>query len=71
MTDLQKRILGSVLSAAVSAAVVYLAPEYQGAALALFAAVMGALHIPRPGDVPKADLVKAASEALSAPPSVK
>lgn len=59
MSDLQKRILGSVLSAAVSAA------------LALFAAVMGALHIPRPGDVSKADLAKAATEALQAPPSVR
>jgi hypothetical protein len=50
MSDFQKRVLGSVLSAAFSAGVAYLAPEYQGAALALFASAMTALHIPRPGD---------------------
>ncbi len=54
MSALQKRILGSVLSAAVTAAVAFLAPEYQSAALAAFAAAMTALHIPRPGDAPKA-----------------
>lgn len=54
MTALQKRILGSVLSAVVSAGVAFLAPEYQDAAIALFSAAMAALHIPRPGDVPKA-----------------
>jgi hypothetical protein len=54
MSALQKRILGSVLSAAVSAAVAYLRPEYQAAALTLFASAMAALHIPRPGDAPKA-----------------
>jgi hypothetical protein len=54
MSAFQKRVLGSVLSAAVSAAVAFLAPEYQGAALALFASAMSALHIPRPGDAPKA-----------------
>jgi hypothetical protein len=51
MSPTQKRVLGSVLSAAVSAGIAFLAPEYQGAALALFAAAMSALHIPRPGDV--------------------
>lgn len=54
MTPFQKRVLGSVLSAAVSAGVAFLAPEYQAAALGLFAACMSALHIPRPGDEPKA-----------------
>jgi hypothetical protein len=54
MSPAAKKILGSVLSAAVAAGVAYLAPEYQQAALGLFAAVMTALHIPRPGDV-KAD----------------
>jgi hypothetical protein len=51
MSPLQKRILGSVLSAAFAAGVAFLAPEYRGAALALFASAMSALHIPRPGDV--------------------
>lgn len=54
MSPTQKRVLGSVLSAAVAAGVAYLAPAYQAAALALFAAAMGALHIPRPGDAPQA-----------------
>lgn len=50
MTPLSKRILGSVLSAAVTAGVAYLAPEFREAALALFGMVLTALHIPRPGD---------------------
>lgn len=51
MSPAAKKILGTVLSAAVAAGVAFLAPEYQQAALGLFAAVMSALHIPRPGDV--------------------
>jgi len=54
MSNLQKRILGSVLFAAFSAGVAYLKPEYQTAALGLFTTAMAALHIPRPGDEPKA-----------------
>jgi len=50
MSALHKRILGTVLSAAVTAGVAFLAPAYQDAALAVFASVMAALHIPRPGD---------------------
>jgi hypothetical protein len=33
------------------AGVAFLAPEYREAALAAFFGVLGALHIPRPGDV--------------------
>lgn len=38
MTPQAKKILGTVLSAAMAAGVVYLAPAYQQAALGLFAA---------------------------------
>jgi hypothetical protein len=57
MSPTAKKVLGTVLSAAVLAGVNFLAPAYRDAALALFAAAMGALHIPRPGDV-KADEAK-------------
>jgi ABC-type thiamin/hydroxymethylpyrimidine transport system permease subunit len=65
MSALHQRILGSVISAAVTAAIAYLAPEYQQAALGLFAAVMTALHIPRPGDASPAEVSRVASEAVS------
>jgi hypothetical protein len=55
MSALQKRILGSVLSAAFMAGVHFLAPAYQEAAIAAFAGILGALHIPRPGDVKAAE----------------
>jgi hypothetical protein len=51
MSPAAKKILGTVLSAAVLAGVNFLAPAYRDAALAAFTLVMGALHIPRPGDV--------------------
>ena len=51
MSPTAKKILGSVLSAAFTAAVAYLAPEYREAALALLGVALGALNIPRPGDV--------------------
>lgn len=56
MSALQKRILGSVLSAAFTAGLAYVKPELQEAAVYLFGCAMAALHIPRPGDVkaPKA-----------------
>lgn len=53
MSDLQKRILGSILSAAFSAGLAYVKPELQQAALFLFTTALAALHIPRPGDVSK------------------
>ena len=54
MSALQKRILGSVLSAAFAAGVAYLRPELQEAAAYLFFTALAALNIPRPGDVPAA-----------------
>lgn len=51
MSPNTKKILGTVLSAAATAGVVFLAPVYREGALALFGMVLGALHIPRPGDV--------------------
>ena len=54
MSASQKRILGSVLSAAFAAGLAYVKPELREAAMYLFATAMAALHIPRPGDAPKA-----------------
>jgi hypothetical protein len=50
MSALQKRILGTVLSAAFTAGLAFVKPELQGTAAYLFAVAMAALHIPRPGD---------------------
>jgi len=64
MSDLQKRIIGSTLTAVFSALLAYVKPELWPAATSLFGLVMGWLHIPRPGDVPalpKADPSKSAS----------
>lgn len=57
MTALQKRILGTVLSAAFAAGVAFVKPELKEAAVYLFGMAMAALHIPRPGDssAPKAE----------------
>jgi hypothetical protein len=54
MSPLQKRILGSVLSAAFAAGLAFVKPELQEAAVYLFGCAMAALHIPRPGDEAKA-----------------
>lgn len=51
MSPAAKKIVGTILSAAVLAGVNFLAPAYREAALAAFVGIMGALHIPRPGDV--------------------
>jgi hypothetical protein len=50
MSALQKRILGTVLSAAFSAGLAFVRPDFQAAAAALFGMALAALHIPRPGD---------------------
>lgn len=54
MSAVQKRILGSVLSAAFAAGLAFVKPELREAAVYLFSVAMAALHIPRPGDAPKA-----------------
>lgn len=51
MSALQKRILGTVLSAAFTAGLAFIRPELQETAAFLFASALAALHIPRPGDV--------------------
>lgn len=51
MSSAVKKALGTILSAAALAGVTFLAPAYREGALALFTLAMGALHIPRPGDV--------------------
>lgn len=51
MSALQKRILGTVLSAAFTAGLAFIKPELREAAVYLFGMALTALHIPRPGDV--------------------
>lgn len=61
MSALQKRIIGTVLSAAFTG-LAYVKPELQEAAVYLFGIARAALHIPRPGDAaaPKAEPPKSA-----------
>lgn len=46
------RIIGSVASAVVASSALFLPQQYRAIALALATFALGALHVPRPGDVP-------------------
>ncbi len=69
MSDLQKRIVYSVLSAVATALVAYLEPQFREPALAVFTFAMGKLHFTKPGDVKpevhEAEIRGAIVEALS------
>ena len=64
MTPKTLLILGAVLSAAINAGIAYLAPVYQGAALALAGVVLGAIGLKRPGDVSPAQVEAAGNPAF-------